>query len=353
MKKYNTSRPKKSQAEKVRGDIFFFIIGCFIFYLFERIFSFILSPLQTPSRREVKERLMEKTIEKVKAREERLERISNTESDPMYQFSLRFVDQPEKYRDDPDNKVYKEWFEEWKKGNIIDSTLRWAPDIFNNSLDNINFEDYLNSPINPVFIKYMKIQWALHKKAPLKNRLQFSNTIYKFYPELSPNLKSLENNLAGYEAEYIEKDMVSELQGEIQKFGLPEDISEYLANKDLTPADLRRAAKLFKSHIENGLSSETCIYAYEHDLDKDQAVAINMIIKETGLPARVGYAFLKNDLTMEEVLELYSFMEYMSESYGSDLYSVPNGKNKTVYDDFIDTELARYKKEKRAKKYFK
>lgn len=343
MKDYRTlHQPKKSLNTQFREDVIFIIIGCFIIYLFERFFNFLFSPLRTFSNEEIETQLEEKIEMKRDAREKRLKRIDKTETDPMYQFQSRFIEHPEDFENDPDNRAYKEWFMEWKKGNIIDSTLRWAPNIF-----------ICHEQMNPAFIEYMKIQLDLHKKASLIRRLQFNNTIFKYYPELSPGLKNLENDLANYEAEIVEHNMQEKLQDEIQKFGLPENIAEYLVHKDLNPSELKKVAEFMKRNLEKGISSEVCIYAHDQQLKDDAITAIHLITDGTGLPARVGHAFLRKEITIDETKELYEFMQHVMESYGNDIYSIPEGKNKTIYDDFIDTELNRYRKENRARTILK
>jgi len=340
MKDFRTHQfEKKNLSTQFREDVTFVIIGCFFLYMFQKFLSFLFSPLQIQSPEEVEERLEEKIADKMNAREERLHRINNDSSDPMYQFLLRFVESPDKYKRDPDNQIYQEWYKEWEKGNVIDSTLRWAPNIFKRGEE-----------MNPVFIEYMKIQLNLHKRASLRKRIQFSNTIHKYYPELSPGLKNLEHDLANYEAEIVGMGMHKALHDEMQKFGLPDEITEYLINLNMEPADLRGTAKIMKNRMEKGVSSELCIFAYENKLKDNLVAAIHLITDQTGLPIRVGYAYFKNELTIEEVKELHNFMLRILESYEGDAFEVIESKGKTAYDDYLDNQLEFYRAKKVLKK---
>lgn len=338
MKNYKTlTQPKKSLNTQFREDLIFVIIGCFIIYVVERFFSFILRPLHHMSDEEINEKVEEKIQKKREARKSRLLRISQIETDPMYQYYLRFIEAPKDFKNDPDNIQYNAWFQEWKKGNIIDSTLRWAPDVLK------------TGKINPVFIEYMKIQLDLHKRASFSKRAQFSNTIYKYYPELSYGLKNMEKDLINYEAEITEADLQVELGNEIQKFGLPESIAGYLVEQDITPTQLRKTAKKFKDLIEEGISSEVCIFVHENDLDKEAAAIIYKITEQISLPPRVAYAYLKGEMSVDEVKELHDLIENVLESYGHDAFlTLENGN--TIYDDYIDVSLKNYRANKFAKK---
>ena len=339
MKEFRTHQfEKKNLSTQFREDITFVIVGCFILYIFQKFLSFLFSPLHMKSTEEVETRLEEKIADKVFAREERLHRINQTPSDPMYQYLLRFVESPDKYRNDPDNQIYKEWFQEWKNGNIIDSTLRWVPNVFKR-----------NEEMNPVFIEYMKIQLNIHKKASFGKKMQFSNTLHKYYPELSPGLKNLEHDLAHYEAEVVGMDMHKAFHDEIQKFGLPDEIAEYLINLNMKPADLKKTAKVMKDKMEKGISSELCIFAYENKLKDSSVAAIHLITDQTGLPIRAGAAYLKNELTIEEAKELNEHMQQVLDTYGRDAFEVIEGSDKTAYDAILDNQLEHY----RAKKVLK
>lgn len=341
MKDYRTHHfPKRDLGTQFRHDMIFVIVGCFILYIFQRFLSFLFKPLQVLSPEEINEKFEEKIAEKRDAREIRLERINKNVSDPMYQYLLRFVEKPEDFKKDPDNKMYYRWFQEWKKGHVIDSTLRWVPNIFKN----------MREEINPVFIDYMKIQLDLHKKASLIKRMIFSNTLYKYYPELSHNLKNLEHDLAHYEAEIASKAVHRELQIEIQKFGLPDNIADYLSDQNMKPGKLRRTAKAMKGYIEKGVSSDLCIFAHEHNLNENMIAAIHLITDQTDLPPRAGYAYLKNELTIEEAKELNEHMQRVMETYGNEAFEIIENKGKTAYDEILDHQLKHYRAKKILKK---
>lgn len=321
--------PKQNLNDQIRGDLIFLIIGCFVLYVVGRFFEWLFMPLRAISQKDTEARVEEKIAEKKYAR---TLRFFYNPNDPMYQFQLRFVKEPENYKKDPDNEVYYAWFEEWKNGNIIDSTLRWAPNILDGTKMRYNF------------LQYMKIQWALHKKSSLLKRMQFTNTIHKYYPEFSASMKGLEEDLAQYEAEIDEEKLEKELQDEIQKFGLSEDLAKYLIEKDINSKELRIQAKFLKEYSEQGYCSEACICAVENNLSKEEANIVNDLVTKTCLPAKVAIAYVNGEMTKDDFDYVFIFMDNILESYGTEAFEVIDGK--TVFDDRLDILLKGFKEKK-------
>jgi len=189
-----TPAPAKSLGEKIQEDIIFLIVGSCIIYIFKRFIDFLFLPLAsiTASQDSTTYRVLYGFGKKQITRESRRKKISCDERDPMFQYSLRFIEEPDHYRTDPDSAAYLEWFTEWKMGNIADTTLRWAPACLEP-----------DNTMRKNFIQYLKIQWAIHKKAPFLKKLIFLDTVRRYYPELTPTFKGMECDLANYETEAI------------------------------------------------------------------------------------------------------------------------------------------------------
>ena len=333
---------KESQADKLQSDMIFFVVGFFILLVFHQILEFIFKPLRIISQKDLNKEI-DKQIEQ-KRYERSLRQIDDV-NDPMYQFKLRFVDEPKRYKRDPNNKTYEEWFKQWKKGNIIDSDLRWAPDVLGD-----------DGEIRPNFIQYMKIQWDLHRKASFIKRGIFLRTIYKYYPELTPSMRGIENDLAHYNNEIDENRVETELLNEIQKFGLPERAAEYLVNKDINAETLRQEALFLKKNIEIGHALESCICAIEEDwLNKDSEVlevslkVLDLCVQK-GLSAKVGVALLNKEITNDDVTELLDKSRGLLELHDDDAFEFIPNKGKTIYDDLMDYNLNNLKAKNLMKK---
>ncbi len=318
------------------SDLVILTIGIFLIYLVVKFFDFIFSPLKRHTQEEISDQVDEAIKQKRENR--RLKRKKSLPSnDPMEQFYLRFVSHPEEYKNDIDNDVYSDWFDAWKKGKIIDSDLRWAPDIFKGILD--------DDTLRPGFVQYMKIQLALHKRTSLLHKMVFTNTIFRFYPELTAGLKGLEEDLAHYETENDEDGAVSDLMDEIKAFGLPDELAEYLINKDTNARTLRKEAVILKEHTDNGFSPETCICALENKVKNQSYLkVIDKMTTEAGLPARAAMARINEQITDEQLLELITHMEDLRGSWGMDIYEPAiDGDGETHYDQFVDGKLNEYK----------
>jgi hypothetical protein len=324
---------KINEAEKFRGDVIFFIVGFFIIHLFVKLLDFFFSPLKAFSAKEAADKVDEKIEEKRRNRFHKRRKIDL--NDPMEQFYLRFVENPLEYKEDTENEVYFAWFNAWKKGKIIDSDLRWAPDILD------------GGEIRDNFIHYMKIQLALHKKASFLRKMQFTNTIFRFYPELSANLKRLEEDLAQYDSEIKDEKAESELEEEIKTFGLPELLAKYLAEKDINAKALRNEAIFLKSCSKKGYCPDTCIFAVENNITNEDALkTVEIMVKEMGLPSKVVMAFFRREINGEQVGDLVEFMAYIHKSWGNDLFTIDPKTNETHYEGFIDAKLKEYRGKK-------
>ena len=331
-----TSAPKENMTDNLQFDLIFLLIGCFILYVLGQIIDFIFKPLKAISQKEVDEEIRQLINTKRFARQTK---VINDPNDPIYQFKLRFITNQKEYKKDKENnELYFAWFQEWKNGNIIDSDLRWAPDVLE--------ED---GGLRYNFLQYMKIQLVLHKNASLLRRVLFMRTISKYYPELSPTMKGLEEDLANYDEERDEITVENELKDEIQKFGLPEDFAEYLIEKNLSARELHKEAKLLKRYIELGHTFEACICVLENKLDKENFTIVEFLL-EKGLPTKVALAYINGGITDEETLAVAKLLDHVLENYGMDAFTIVAGKNVTAYDDILDQELLKYKNQKFAHK---
>ena len=92
----NNKLPQPTQinrAEKLRGDIIFFIIGFFIIHLFISFLDFLFKPLKAISPKEAADKVDAK-IEEKKTNRLLRRTAGNHPNDPMEQFYLRFVEKP-------------------------------------------------------------------------------------------------------------------------------------------------------------------------------------------------------------------------------------------------------------------
>ena len=326
--------PPKTAGQKIKEDLIFMVIGCIILSALDRFIEFVMKPLRSPTLgpEGLKARAEEIARQKRLDREKYYYEVEENENDPMHQFQLRFLTNIEDYRDKAEasnNKAFKEWYKAWKRGEVIDSRLKWAPEI------NIE-EDY-----NPSFVDYMKIQLALHNESgSLFQKYTFYETIRKYYPELTPNARGLEYNLASIESVIKEASLKDELKEAIKSYGLPSDLAEYLA-KNNKPGKIKEQAEALKVLHDHGFQSSTCICAFENGLGVEYATVIDAVI-ERGFPPRVGLAYAKSEITADDLVDLSELLESLRNLYGEDVYKYSN--------ECVDECLTGYKAKNRLQK---
>jgi hypothetical protein len=324
-------RREPTAGEKAMNQVFLLLIGFVILWIFQVFLEILFRPFRIVTNADREKAYDNKQSE----REARLRLIAKDSNDPMYQFYDRFIDNPEKWEGDPDNDAYKAWYEDWKSGKVLDTTMRWAPKCT---------EDY-GATLCSNFIRYMKIQWALHKEALFWNRMRFLETVSQFYPELTPTFKGIELDLAGYEADAKNDNLEKTLKEEIEKLGLPEELTDYLVDHKVSASRFKGTVKALKKYFEMGYEPETCICAVENKIsDITKLEAINKVVADRCLPARVGLAFVKKEITEEELTSLETLINGYRED-GVDIYSEEDGVS--MYDFYCDDALKHYKTIKR------
>ena len=337
---------QKTASEQLQSDVLFYAIGFFCIALVIRFFEFLFKPFE-----EIQvfghdnTGLVIKKIEaKQQARAKFLALLERKTEDPMYQYQERFIINPADHKRDPDNKVYQAWYEQWKKGHVLDSNLKWVPEIYKG-------DDFTNN-----FLRYMRIQLRLHKKAPITNRIQFSNTLFRFYPEFSCSLKGFERDLERYEGMVADDMLSQELKVEINKFGLSDTIADYLSHKDYTAKTLERKAKLLKALVEQGYKTETCIAAVEkftRESDTDimaLAASLDQIITKTGLPPDVCAEGLNGDIDMDDLVSIAKEMKGSLSMYGPDVFKEQED-GQTLYQKLLNERIAQARAAQHASKY--
>jgi len=333
----NLIQPRKeiTAGQKAMNQVFLLLIGFAILWVFQVFLEMLFRPFRIVTNED-----REKAYDKKQSdREARLKLIAMDANDPMYQFYDRFIDSPEKWKGSPDNDAYKEWYEAWKRGSVLDTTMRWAPKCT---------EDY-GATLCPNFIQYMKIQWALHKEALFWNRMNFLETVSQYYPELTPTFKGIEQDLAGYEADAQNNNLEKTLGVEIEKLGLPEELTTYLVDHKVSANRFKGTVKTLKKLSEMGYEPETCICAIENKITEPTKLEIiNKVVADRCLPARVGLAFLNKEITEEELTSIENLIKSFRED-DVDIYSEENGIS--MYDYYCDDALKYYKTKMRRKAF--
>ena len=332
----------KSAGERLKDDLIYMAIGCIIVTAFNKFIEFIMKPLRAPTLDEdgINERNERTAEEKEEARAKYYEEIETDESDPMHQFQLRFLLKAENFKarkEAAENKQFKEWYLSWKRGEILDSGLRWAPEIT------------LNGKFNPAFVSYMKIQYTLHKSATFIQRRLFYRTIDKYFPEFTPNPRDLAHELSALDSMLEERKLENDLKDAIKKYGLCKELADYLV--DANPSKIKEQAEVLKVYQDSKFDPKTCICALENNLDVESARVIDKVVVDFCLPTKVGLAYLKKQIDENDIMELVSMVNFQIASCGDGVFDCRKGSTATYLDEVLDSSLLRCKAKNRLAKF--
>jgi len=310
MKPYNP--PKKGIGEQLKEDLFFVIIASVIFYFIVEFFKLLFWPLQYAfmSNWEIEREEEKKADKKKEAREERAKLLTEDPFDPMNCY-LDQVSDPEKYNDG----TCVEWYRRWKKGEIIDSELKWAPPVYNK-----------NGTLKVGFLDYFNIQIYLHRHfASWSGRRNFLLTIRKFYPEISANFNRMSRDIENLRDKSTKEKLEKELLSEIRKIGVPKEYADDLIKADLSGNEIRKKAKIIKKCLENEFNGTAIDTILQNGVDPDSGEAhiLNEITKN-GMSGNVALAFAVGDIDVKELDDLVDTAITVIDLHGLGVYGEPS-----------------------------
>jgi len=331
--------PRKTVGDQFIENIAFVLIAGFAAWLIERLITYLFSPIAPISRKEVREELERKVVESISKREYRLDRIALNELDPMHQFQVRFIINPEQHKDDPDNEKYYAWYRSWKAGEVIDTTLRWAPPMYDDDgLIKANFLDYL----------------ALQKKMHVNTSkgMWFLLTIHEYYPEFTPSWEGLDEDIVGYRAEVQEVTTKDTL---VKEAGLPKEFIEELDELHLSPGRIPRAVEFLRTCHEFGYDAITSIVMYDNNVKpgSPEVEVVQKILFTLHLPRKAVTMCLRHEIDSDDLVYLTEKYTEARDLFGSMFYSVPEGHTRPmcyiVFDEYV-SELTAARRARRVER---
>lgn len=336
--------PKKSIGEQVMEDLVMLAIISFLVYVICGFFKVLFWPLRYlfMTAEEIDQEDIKKALEKKWARTAYLNQMREDPTDPMNEYLDRFVRNPEQFADDPDNDEYLKWYLIWREGKVLDSRLRWAPDVYLNEDE----KNYLNIE----FVNYLEIQYKLHLRAGWSSRHCFLDTIRKYFPEVTPRFSAMEFEIEELKERAKTRLLKRELAEELRKLGLPEHISEALSKQKINGKELLTKAKVVKRCIEYGFEERAALFIANKGYEPDGEIAqIANHLLSKGCPEYLAEPFLDGNIDKDELLEVLKFRTATYDLLGEGaLETKPNGM--TYAEDAFRKKLAevKAKKKKRA-----
>jgi len=326
----------KANSEPVGESLIFLILSYFFIHIFLKAFGWLLYPFKDKDPDAIKREYESSVEQKQQARNLRYDTISKDINDPMYQFYERNVENPELYVDDNNNNndYYLAWFLKWKRGEVLDSNLRWAPPIYDFKEDmQYNFLLYLNN------------QLKLHENAVIGSIVLLS-TLGRFYPEFdASSFKTVREDLEAYTIDVERSKVIEELRGEINKYGLSEYIADYLI-ENVSSENIPEIASRIKRALEHGYDESTCIYLAEHAIEPDTSVAEcigKVTLEATCFTPEVAHLYACGKLTIEDLKDMKDFFDAAEESLGLAIY-MTNDDGIVPFEELLKDKLKKYQR---------
>jgi len=299
--RYVMPEPKKHTAgEQVKDTLIYLIVAGTIYYIIVLIARVVTAPFRIlfmTDKQRFQARL-DKDRAKIKARRLMRAAFDASEANPMYQYLLRFKYSPEQFKNDPDNGFYKSWFEDLKKGTLLDTHLVWAPDVYGMSVVGTRM-------MNESFLDYFSQQFDLHENASLGDKIRFMGTIRKFYPEFTPKFSVIPSELADLRARLQSRKLHNELLEVISGSGVPLDLAESLVNKDMSSAEIKASIRVMQKCLARKYGKAMCQFCVKHNFNPDLhedyfSDAVNNILEHTQ-NEEMALALIRGDMGPEEI----------------------------------------------------
>lgn len=199
--------------------------------------------------------------EKIACRDALRRKYAEDEGNPMNQYVNRFKLYPEEYREDPENEQYRLWFEGLKNGTLLDTELRWAPDVWRETAD--------GKVITEEFLNYFARQAELHAERGVGIRMAFLKTVRNLYPEFTPRFSVIADEIEEMRERAKAGELYAELTAELEKKGVPKELAGELLKMNLGLEKLREAIVTVKRGLDRGYSQAMCLYCIRKNVDLD------------------------------------------------------------------------------------
>lgn len=321
-------RPKKSLAQETKEMAIFAVIMVGILCALQWLVGLIGKPFLClfDGERKKFERRINKESDKIFEREALRKSYENSSSNPLYQYMQRFVLNARQYKGDVDNKEYKEWFKCFKAGNIIDSNLHWAPDVYKTYGDE-------SVEISLEFLTYLDRQVVLHENGSAEERKIFMATLRNYYPEFESNFKNLQDEIAEYRITVKEKEAHEEFVLVMDDNGIPRSIAEELKKETHNSKTLKLRISIAKEWLDAGYGIKTASFGARNNYAPGDELAPVIDKMITVFNSEIAaLSLIRGDLSIEQVSEFLKG------------FNAVGWSTKDEYDRIFDTQFRSFLK---------
>jgi len=326
----------KSLGHRVIDTLVFAAAVTFVVYVIIGIAKFIFKPVTWlwASDEELDGgRKQQEATDAISARSARRAALADDSSDPMYQYIERFVESPGEYLGDPANDGFQRWYERFNRGEIMDSEMRWAPEVYD--------EDHR---ISTRFLKYLEVQVNLHR-GHLRDSSKFLGTIRTFYPEFEPKFSSIIEAINGLRERNAKIAKRLAMTEELEKAGIPESVALTLGSMGLSREDLRERLTLAKQWVAPGYDAEVVRVMVINDVHDAAVVEQASILHSISVDPQLAVDMLNGKLAMSDIRKVEEFASNFRDIMGEAAF-VParEDPSKTMLQVAVELEVQKVRR---------
>lgn len=318
MSKYKSKVPPpkvKTAAETAAEYVIFLIVSIVLYYTIICFFKFLFAPARylLMSSDEIDQEDIKKAKEKIKNRNSKREEWKSDESDPLNWY-IKYGNE----ETGEDYEVAKKWYDSWTKGEILDTQMRWAPEVYHGEGG--------SRCVSKAFIDYLDNQIKIHRAAGILRWVGFAHTLKTYYPEV--RLGHIDYDLKELKERARVGDLTNKLIKEITSEGLSEEIARELIALDVPGDRLYEIVSNVNYFHQNDMSDTWLKFYIRHYALHDSTPTIHdpnhmrFLDKAlyNGVPEDIALELTHKVITVEEFIEIVNECEEFKEIWGMDAF---------------------------------
>lgn len=224
----------KTTGERAADAAIIYVVALVFVFVISELAKFLSRGLKNPAK--IAEDMLSAMVNRIEKRNEVRQEYACNENNPLTLY-VKGEDR------------YKEWHRRWLNGEVLDTNLLWAPEVY------LQFNEE-EKVFNGAFVNYLEVQIALHEKANMVRHLE--RTLRKYYPEFASSISETRKDIVALRERIVARKLQEELCREIMKTGLDRRMAFFLIRKG--GKNLKEQAKtLYLLSEKCEFSEDTCM----------------------------------------------------------------------------------------------
>lgn len=321
-----------SLAQRVGSTLFFVAIASVVVWIIGGLFKIIVTPITWLWASDDELGGRKGPADAITARTTQRTVYAEDTQDPMYQYISRFVEHPLDHLGDPDNDYYQKWYEQFGRGEILDSDLRWAPEVYDD-----------DHKICNEFLRYLEVQVNLHEGRSEAGR--FLKTIRKYYPEFEAKFSSIKLAIEGLRRRNVKAAQRAAIKEELAQAGIPAGIAVTLSLFKMSSEELRERLLLVRKRISQGYPERVVEVMAVHGIRDEFVVEQGNILYSNGIDPTLAVDISNGDLTQSDIRDVLGFASNFRNVMGDAAFAPSmEDHSKTLIEAAVEQEIEKVRK---------